>query len=106
MITLKLRHTATGVELLRHADWTKSDGWLEWDARDIIKSLREAFVRSADQQFAEIDELWEKFIEKLEKEATANPNNLTSSIEDHLVKPIIEFRANHAEPSEEKAVSR
>jgi len=89
MITLKLRHTATGAELLRQADWTKSDGWLEWDARDIIKGLREAFVRSADQQFAEIDELWEKFIEKLEKETTANPSNLTSSIEDHIVKPII-----------------
>jgi len=103
MITLKLRHTVTGAELLRHADWTKSDGWLEWDAGDIIKGLREAFVRSADQQFAEIDELWEKFIEKLEKEAIANPNNLTSSIEEHLVRTIIEFKSNHADPSEEKA---
>ena len=85
MITLKLRHTATGADLLRQADWTRGDGWLEWDANEIIKGLREAFVRSADQQFAEIDELWEKFIEKLEKETTVNPNNLTSSIEDHLV---------------------
>jgi len=50
------------------------------------------FVRSADQQFAEIDESWEKFVEKLEKETSANPNNLTSSIEDNLVKPLIEFR--------------
>jgi hypothetical protein len=46
MITLKLRHTATGAELLRQADWTKSDGWLEWDARDIIKGLRESIEKT------------------------------------------------------------
>jgi len=63
MITLKLRNTATGADLLRQANWTKGDGWLEWDANDIIKGLKEAFIRSADQQFAEIDELWKKFIE-------------------------------------------
>jgi len=101
MILLKLRHTATGTDVLTPADWTKGDAWLEWDANDIIKGLKEAFVRSADQQFAEIDELWEMFIEKLEKEASANPNNLSNSIEDPIVKPIIEFRSNHADPSEE-----
>jgi len=41
MITLKLRHTATGADLLRRADWTKGDAWLEWDANDSIKGLKE-----------------------------------------------------------------
>ena len=54
-ITMKLRKTQVGQELLRMSYWIPHDAWCDmWSLQDIIVGLKEAYVRP----LAEIDDIW------------------------------------------------
>jgi hypothetical protein len=54
-ITMKLRKTQVGQELLRMSNWIPHDAWRDmWSLQDIIAGLKEAYVRPSAQLFAEI----------------------------------------------------
>ena len=85
-ITMKLRKTQVGQELLRMSNWIPQDSWRDmWSVQDIIAGLKDAYVRSSAQLFAEIDDIWEKRLGDFEKSATVDPMHLTESVEVKLI---------------------
>ena len=73
-ITMKLHKTLVGQDLLRQFNWIPQDSWSNmWPVHDIIAGLKEAYVRLSSQLFAEIDDIWDK---RLEKSATVDPLHL------------------------------
>jgi hypothetical protein len=45
-ITMKLRKTQVGQELLRMSNWIPQDSWRDmWSVQDIIAGLKEAYVQ-------------------------------------------------------------
>ena len=60
-ITMKLRKTKIGQDLLRQSNWIPQDSWRDmWSVHDFISGLKEAYVRPSAQLFAEIDDIWDK----------------------------------------------
>jgi hypothetical protein len=101
-ITMKLRKTQVGQELLWMSNWIPHDAWRDmWTIQDIIAGLKEAYVRPSAQLFTEIDDIWEKRIDDFEKSATVDPLRLTESIEVNLIHQMLEFTTNQAPPSKE-----
>jgi len=82
-ITMKLRKTQVGQELLRMSNWIPQDSWRDmWSVQDIIAGLKGAYVRPLAQLFAEMDDIWERRLDDFEKSATVDPLHLTESVED------------------------
>ena len=62
-ITMKLRKTQVGQELLRMSNWISQDSWRDmWSVQDIIAGLKEAYVRPSAQLYAEIDDIWDMLL--------------------------------------------
>jgi hypothetical protein len=101
-ITMKLRKTQVGQDLLRQSDWIPQDSWRDmWSAHDIIAGLKEAYVRPSAQLFAEIDDIWDKRLDDFEKSTTVDPLHLTESVEVKLIHQMLEFTTTQAPPSKE-----
>ena len=101
-ITMRLRYTQVGAELLKQYNWANRDAWRDsWSIEDIIAGLKEAFARPSTQQYSEIDDIWEKKLDGFELSATVDPKDMTSSIQDRLINQMIEFKTNQAPPSKE-----
>ena len=101
-ITMKLRKTQVGQELLRMSNWIPQDSWRDmWSVQDIIAGLKEAYVRPSTQLFAEIDDIWDKRLDDFEKTATVDPLRLTESVEVKLIHQMLEFTTTQAPPSKE-----
>ena len=101
-ITMKLRKTQVGQELLRMSNWIPQDSWRDmWSVQDIIAGLKEAYVRPSAQLYAEIDDIWDKRLDDFEKTATVDPLRLTESVEVKLIHQMLEFTTTQAPPSKE-----
>ena len=101
-ITMKLRMTQVGQELLRMSNWIPQDSWRDmWSVQDIITGLKEAYVRPSAQLYAEIDDIWDKRLDDFEKTATVDPLRLTESVEVKLIHQMLEFTTTQAPPSKE-----
>ena len=87
-ITMKLRKTQVGQELLRMSNWISQNSW-----RDL-----------KDQLFAEMDDIWERRLDDFEKSATVDPVHLTESVEVKLIHQMLEFTTTQAPPSKEMEV--
>jgi hypothetical protein len=65
------------------SNWIPQDSWCDmWSVQGIIAGLKEAYVRSSAQVFAEMDDIWERRLDDFEKSATVDPLHLTESVED------------------------
>ena len=101
-ITMKLRKTQVGQDLLRQSDRIPQDSWRDmWSVHDIIAGLKEDYVRPSAQLFAEIDDIWGKRLDDFEKSATVDPLHLTESVEVKLINQMLEFTTTKAPPSKE-----
>ena len=105
-ITMKLRKTQVGQDLLRHSNWIPQDSWRDMrSVHDIIAGLKEAYIRPSAQLFAEIDDIWDKRLDDFEKSATVDPLHLTESVvEVKLIHQMLEFTTTHAPHSKEMEI--
>ena len=91
-ITMKLRKTQVGQDLLRQSNWIPHDSWSDmWSVHDIIAGLKEAYVQPSAQFFAEIDDILDKRLDDFEKSATVDSLHLTESVEVKLIHQMLEF---------------
>ena len=99
-ITMKIRKTQVGQELLRMFNWIPQDSWRDmWSVQGIIAGLKEAYVRPSAQLYAEIGDIWERRLDDFEKSATVDPLHLTESVEVKLIHQM--FTTTQAPPSKE-----
>ena len=65
-ITMKLRKTQVGQELLRMSNWIPQDSWRDmWSVQDNVAGLKDAYVRPSAQLFAEMDDIWERLLRNI-----------------------------------------
>jgi hypothetical protein len=91
-ITMKLRKTQVGQDLIRHSNWTPQDPWRDMlSVHDIIAGLKEVYIRPSAQLFVVIDDIWDKRLDDFEKSATVDLLHLTESVEVRFIHQILEF---------------
>ena len=71
---------------------------------EIIAGLKEDYVRPSAQLFAEIDDIWDKRLDDVEKSATVDPLHLTESVEVKLIHQMLEFTTSQAPPTKEMEI--